>query len=106
VVAAVRVACSAPAALRVVYIATRSAQENCSPVIIWAIVYLSGFTAQVVGLVHVVRGIRKKEKKRVLLALALPVLLWIGIYALHEADRRFIEEEIRKNGGNLPEHVW
>ena len=74
--------------------------------LIWGAIYLLGFAAPFVGVVQLVRGIRKKEKRRIILAIAIPVALWIGIYVLHEADRRFIEEETRKNGGQLPEYVW
>jgi hypothetical protein len=40
------------------------------------------------------------------LGLLLPVLFWGGFYLLWEADRRFIKEETRKNGGEPPEWVW
>ena len=70
--------------------------------IIWAVIYFLGLAAIVAGFVHLVKGIRKKQMKRILLAVALPALLWLAIYALYEADRRFVKEEIRKNGGKLP----
>ncbi len=74
--------------------------------IVWAAIYLAGWGAIVAGGFQLVLGMRRREKKRVILAIVLPMLLWIGIYALHEADRRFIEEETRKNGGRPPNYVW
>ena len=74
--------------------------------IIWAAIYLFGLIAIPTGLVHVVRGLKRKERKRVILGVVVPIVIWIGIYALYEADRRFIENEIRKNGGQLPDQVW
>jgi hypothetical protein len=74
--------------------------------IIWAAIFLFGLFAIPVGLIHIVLGAQRKEKKRILLGVVVPILLWIGIYALHEADRRFIERETQKNGGQTPDFIW
>ena len=74
--------------------------------IIWAAIYMTGLIAIPTGVVHIVWGAKRKEKRRVILGAVLPIIVWIGIFALHEADRRFIEEETRKNGGQLPDYVW
>jgi hypothetical protein len=74
--------------------------------IIWVALYLFGLVAIPTGLVHIVLGLKRKEKKRVILGAVVPVFIWICIFALYESDRRFIEDERQQNGGQMPDNVW
>lgn len=51
-------------------------------------------------------GLSRERWKKVVLGILLPVLFWSGFLFLWKADRKFIEEETRKNGGEAPDWVW
>ncbi len=74
--------------------------------LIFALLYLVGFVMPFIGFYHLIRGIRTRSAKRCLLAVLVPILYWLALAQLYYADQRFIEEETRKNGGNLPDWVW
>jgi hypothetical protein len=65
-----------------------------------------GLILPVWGVFRIVVGIRRKNKRIVFVSILVPVLYWWFYMALWEADRRFIESETEKNGGELPEWVW
>lgn len=73
---------------------------------IWMLLFVAGIGVTVLGFALLILGLAKENRKKVVLGLLLPVLFWGGFYHLWEADRRFIEEETRKNGGEPPEWVW
>jgi hypothetical protein len=66
----------------------------------------TGISLPIIGVMGLIIGSEKKSKKIIILSILIPVVYWIGFYCLLEADRRFIEEETEKNGGNPPEWVW
>lgn len=74
--------------------------------LIWMLLFFSGIGITVLGFAWLILGVAKENWKKVALGLLLPALYWGGFYLLWEADRRFIEEETRKNGGEQPEWVW
>lgn len=74
--------------------------------IIWALLLLIGLVLPIVGLVGLIIGLKKKEKRIWVISIAIPVLFWIGLFLLLVGDRQFIERETEKNGGETPEWVW
>ena len=74
--------------------------------LIFGLLYLFGFVLPFVCLSHLVRGIRTKNVRRCIISVLLPIIHWFGLAQLYYADQRFIEEETRKNGGELPGWVW
>jgi Co/Zn/Cd efflux system component len=74
--------------------------------LIWMLLFFFGLGISVLGLVWLAVGVAKKNKKKVVLGILMPVLYWSCFAILWEADRRFIQEETRKNGGELPDWVW
>jgi hypothetical protein len=65
-----------------------------------------GLGLSVMGLFWIFMGVAKRDRKKVILGILVPTLFWCGFALLWEADRRFIQEETRKNGGQLPDWVW
>ena len=74
--------------------------------IIFGLLYLFGFALPLICLIHLIRGIRTRSVKRCILAVLIPILCWIGVVPLCYADQRFIQEEMRRNNGQLPDWVW
>ena len=74
--------------------------------LIFGLLYLFGFALPFICLFHLIRGIRTRNVKRCILAVLVPVLYWSAVTLLYYADQRFIREETRKNGGQLPDWVW
>ncbi len=70
------------------------------------LIVCAGIGVSVCGFALLILGLAKENWKKIVLGLLLPALFWYGFYLLWEADRRFIEEETRKNGGEQPEWVW
>lgn len=74
--------------------------------LIWMLLFFFGIGVSVLGLVWLVVGVAKKIKKKAILGVLMPVLYLSCFAMLWEADRRFIQEETRKNGGELPDWAW
>ncbi len=74
--------------------------------LIWMFISFVGIGITVLGFAWLILGIARGSWKTIMLSILLPALFWGGFYLLWEADRRFIDEETRKNGGELPEWVW
>lgn len=74
--------------------------------IILMLLMLLGFVVVVFGLIGVVIGLVKKQRGLWIASIAVPVIYWVLLFLLIEMDRRFIEEETRKNGGVTPDWVW
>ena len=67
---------------------------------------LAGLALPFLFLGRFIRGIRAGNIRQCVTAAAIPVVFWALLVALLYADRKFIEEETRKNGGQLPQWVW
>jgi hypothetical protein len=74
--------------------------------LIWMLLFLIGIGVSVLGFAWIVMGLSRERWKKVVLGILLPVLFWSGFLFLWKADRKFIEEETRKNGGEAPDWVW
>lgn len=74
--------------------------------IIFFALVLFGVGIICVSVAGIVFGIIKKSLVIAVISFLLPVAYWLGVFALLEADRRFVAEEIRKNDGRLPDWVW
>jgi len=70
------------------------------------IIYGIAFILPVWGVWRVVIGVKRRNFKTVFSGILIPVLYWVLMIALWEADRKFIESETEKNDGELPEWVW
>lgn len=74
--------------------------------LIFMMLFGTGVIVTVLGLWWLARGISSRDLRLLVVGLSLPLVYWTAFWALWDADRRFIEEEARKNGGQLPEWVW
>lgn len=74
--------------------------------LIWMLLVVAGIGLTVLGFSSLILGLSQGNWRKIVLGLLLPTLFWGGFHILWEADRRFIEEETRKNGGEPPEWVW
>jgi hypothetical protein len=74
--------------------------------LIFAFLIMVGIVGSVVGLAYVCHGLLVGNIRCVLWAVLVPVMYWGMLFVLAEVDRRYIEREIQKNHGRIPEWVW
>ena len=74
--------------------------------IVWMLLLLIGLALPFAGLVGLIVGLRKKEKKIWVTSIAIPVSFWAALFLLAVADHQFAKSETEKNGGVTPDWVW
>ena len=74
--------------------------------IIFLLLTLIGLGLILGGVTGVIVGLKKKSKKIWISSIVIPVFFWLGLFILIELDRKFIEAETEKNGGETPDWVW
>jgi hypothetical protein len=69
------------------------------------LLYVFSFVLSLFYLPDLIRGVLARNVRQCVRAVLIPALFWAVAIGLYSADRRFIrEEEIRKNGGQIP--IW
>ena len=74
--------------------------------LIWMFLAVIGLGLGVLGFAGVGFGLATGKVKLIIVSLIIPLLFAVGFYVLWKADQRFIQSEIERNGGELPEWVW
>lgn len=67
---------------------------------------LIGLIVAIVGIVNVIIGITKKNKKKTIKWILITVIYWAILFALIEGDRRAIEKIKEENPDTWHEIVW
>lgn len=73
---------------------------------IWALLFLLGLAITLIGGSYLARAIRRRNARQAALAIALPVLYWLGCCWLIHEDRKVVARIIKENPDTWQEKVW